>query len=135
MISVPAALIEFVEGGNTIWVHGPMGATILRIKTMGKITAEGGCENICSHSDMIVQEDIDICLSEDAKPVTDLERLRDTFDKIGTPYVVEEEEDGEVFLYTCTEEEQKIGERDEGFGLRRNVYWSFDQEGKATSTP
>lgn len=65
MIQIPAALIEFVEGGNTIWVHSPEGATILRIKTMGKITVNHECENICSHSDIIVKDDISICLVEE----------------------------------------------------------------------
>lgn len=68
MIQIPAHSIEFSDGGNTIWIHSPVGATILRIKTMGQIrvSKEGECENICSHSDMIVQEDIDICLADDA---------------------------------------------------------------------
>lgn len=65
MIQIPAALIEFVEGGNTIWVHSPEGATILRIKTRGKITVDRECVNICSHSDMIVNDDISICLVEE----------------------------------------------------------------------
>jgi len=86
MIQIPAAQIEFNEGGNTIWVHSPLGGTILRIKTMGKITVNAECENICSHSDMIVKEDIHVCLSEDAKKLTDLDRLRETFDAIGAPY-------------------------------------------------
>lgn len=67
MIQIPAAQIEFVEGGNTIWIHGPEGATILRIKTMGKIKVHRKCENVCSHADMIVQDDIEICLADDAK--------------------------------------------------------------------
>lgn len=66
MIQVPAAMIEFVDGGNTIWVHGPLGATILRIKTMGKIVVNDACENVCSHADVIVESDIDICLANDA---------------------------------------------------------------------
>lgn len=66
MIQIPAALIEFVDGGNTIWVHSPNGATILRIKTLGKISVNKECENICSHSDIIVKDDIHICLSDDA---------------------------------------------------------------------
>jgi len=112
MISIPAALIEFVEGGNTIWVHGPMGTTILRIKTMGKINVNGECENICSHSDIVVKDDIEMCLSDDAKPVTDLERLKDTFDKIGVPYVAIIE-DGYTDIYTCSPEEQKAGKLDQ----------------------
>jgi len=70
MIKIPAAQVEFDPKGNTIWVHSPMGATILRIKTMGKINVQKGCENVCSHADMIVQGDIDICLSEGASPAS-----------------------------------------------------------------
>jgi len=86
MLQIPAACIEFVDGGNTIWIHSPNGATILRIKTMGKITVNSECENICSHSDMIVKDGIHICLSEDAKQLTALDRLKETFDAIGAPY-------------------------------------------------
>ena len=64
-IEVPVALLEFEEGGNTIWIHGPMGATVLRIKTMGKIITEKGCENVCSHADIMVKEDIEICLTDE----------------------------------------------------------------------
>jgi len=32
LISIPAAVIEFREGGNTIWVQSPNGATILGIQ-------------------------------------------------------------------------------------------------------
>jgi len=37
---IPAAAIEFNEGGNTLWVHGPEGGTILRLKFSGKITSK-----------------------------------------------------------------------------------------------
>ena len=66
-IQVPVAQLEFEEGGNTIWIHSPIGATVLRIKTMGKITTQKGCENVCSHADIMVKEDIEICLAEDAE--------------------------------------------------------------------
>lgn len=64
---IPAAQIEFYEGGNTIWVHAPNGGTILRIQCTGKIKANPDCENICSHSDMQVQGDIEICLVQKKK--------------------------------------------------------------------
>lgn len=67
MIQIEAALIEFMPGGNTIWVHGPNGATVLRIKATGKIIANRGCENICSHADMVVAGDIEVCLAESVK--------------------------------------------------------------------
>jgi hypothetical protein len=70
MITIEASQIEFVEGGNTIWVHGPQGGTILRIKTMGKIEVHPGCENICAHADMIVQGNIHICIPSEKSEQT-----------------------------------------------------------------
>lgn len=87
MIQIPAAQVEFSKTGNTIWVHGPIGATILRIKTLGKIITNGECENVCSHSDIVVKDDIDICLSDDAQVITDLERMKQTFDLVGIKYI------------------------------------------------
>lgn len=135
MISIPAAMIEFVEGGNTIWVHGPMGATILRIKTMGKINVQGECENVCSHSDMIVQDDIEMCLSEDAKPVTALEQMKRTYDQIGVHYFeAKDEESGYTTLYLCTEEEQKNGRLEERHFHGHN-FFEFDENGDLASHP
>lgn len=57
-----AVEIEFHEGQSTIWVHGPEGATILRIKCTGKIVVQKDCENVCAHSDIEVQGDIHICV-------------------------------------------------------------------------
>ena len=74
----------------------PIGATILRIKTLGKIRVNEECENICSHSDIIVKDDIKICLSEDAKVVSDLDKLKQAFDAIGIPY----EEGGNAVYHT-----------------------------------
>lgn len=62
---IPAAVIEFDEEGNTLWVQSPMGATILRIKTMGKINVHRGCINSVSHADVMVQEDIEICITKE----------------------------------------------------------------------
>lgn len=67
-IQIPVSMLEFDEGGNTVWIHGPQGATVLRIKTMKKITVgKTDCENICSHSDILVQDGIEFCLAEDAE--------------------------------------------------------------------
>ena len=66
-IEIPVCMMEFEKDGNTIWIHSPRGATVLRIKTMGKIVTRD-CKNkegAVSHSDIIVQEDIDICLGDD----------------------------------------------------------------------
>lgn len=61
-ITVPVAELQFIDSGNTIWVHGPQGATVLRIKTpKGQITVNRECENLCSHCDLIVDGDIEFC--------------------------------------------------------------------------
>lgn len=66
-ILIPASVIEFVDGGNTIWVHGPDGATVLRIKTMKKIhTRSCGDENP-SHSDIVVGDPIHVCVGAGAE--------------------------------------------------------------------
>lgn len=60
---VDVAMLEFDEGGNTIWVHSPRGATVLRIKTLGgKIVVNNECSNTVSHSDIIVEGDIEMCM-------------------------------------------------------------------------
>ena len=60
-IEIPVSLIEFDEGGTTIWVHGPEGATVLRIKAK-KIVSKPECENICAHSDIVVAGVVTMCL-------------------------------------------------------------------------
>lgn len=66
-ILIPVAQLEFNEGGNTVWVHSPLGGTVLRIKCTGSIKVSQ-CENSpVSHSDIMVAGDIDICVSKDAE--------------------------------------------------------------------
>lgn len=65
-VAIPVGLVEFNAGGNTIWVHSA-GGTILRIKCTGKIIPDICSTSPVSHSDIIVQGDITICLSKDAK--------------------------------------------------------------------
>lgn len=65
-VRIPVSLLEFEEGGDTIWVHGPHGGTTMRIKTMGKIVTDECNTSPVSHCDIMVNEDIDFCLSEDA---------------------------------------------------------------------
>lgn len=60
-VHIPAVEIEFVEGGNTIWVHGPGGGTLLRIKTMGQVRGKS-CEAPMAHGDVLVSDDIHICV-------------------------------------------------------------------------
>jgi len=64
-VKIPAAEIEFVNGSNTIWIHSPLGGTILRIKCSGKINIEKCDNNPNSHSDIMVEGDINFCLSND----------------------------------------------------------------------
>lgn len=66
-VEIPVAILEFHDNGNTIWVHSPVGATVMRIKTMGKIVVDQCTLNPVSHVDIIVQGDISICLADDAK--------------------------------------------------------------------
>lgn len=63
MQRIPVCLVEYMPGGNTIWVHSPKGATVLRIKCTGKINVRQTCVNVVDHSDMMVQGDIDICIA------------------------------------------------------------------------
>jgi hypothetical protein len=76
-VEIPVAMLEFHDNGNTIWVHSPVGATVMRIKTMGKIIVDDTCENVVSHVDIIVQGDIHVCLTNDAmKVATPVKRPR-----------------------------------------------------------
>jgi hypothetical protein len=60
--------VEFEEGGNTIWIHGPDGGTILRIKCSGRVTSKT-CASPAAHADVVVSGDIEFCVPEmDAEP-------------------------------------------------------------------
>ena len=48
-------------------VHNAQVVTAPRIKATGKIKVNPRCYNPCSHSDMIVEGDITVCLSDDAE--------------------------------------------------------------------
>lgn len=58
-----------------------------------------------------------------------LEKLKQTFDEIGVPYLIEDNGDGYVSLYTCSEEEQKQGLLRYG----RDVFFEFCNEKLASS--
>jgi hypothetical protein len=58
---IPVSILEFHEGQTTLWVHGPEGATVLRIKAK-KINVQKDCENVCAHSDIQVDGEITICI-------------------------------------------------------------------------
>lgn len=66
-IMIPACVIEFNVGSNTIWVQSPEGGTIMRVKCTGKINVDQCTNSPISHTDFIVQGDINFCLSTDAK--------------------------------------------------------------------
>lgn len=59
-IQLEAVGLEFDEGGNTIWVHGP-GGTLLRIKCSGRITVNA-CSAPCAHADVMVEGAIAFCV-------------------------------------------------------------------------
>lgn len=65
-IMIPVVAIEFNVGGNTMWIQSE-GGTILRIKCKGKITVNQCKNSPVSHSDILVDGDIEFCLSNDAK--------------------------------------------------------------------
>lgn len=61
---IPVAMLEFVEGGNTLWVHNSQGGTVLRIACT-KVAVKNGCSNTCAHADMRVQGTVEICIPLD----------------------------------------------------------------------
>jgi hypothetical protein len=65
-VTIPVAQLEFEEDGHTIWIHNPQGGTTMRIKTMGKIVIEECKTSPHSHCDIMLKEDINICLAEDS---------------------------------------------------------------------
>ena len=60
-VHLEALGLEFEEGGNTIWIHGSDGGTLLRIKCTGRIEAKA-CAATVAHADVIVQGDIAFCV-------------------------------------------------------------------------
>lgn len=73
---IPVSSLEFDEGGKTIWVHSPIGATVLRIQTKGGITADRNCTNICAHADIQIDQPVHFCLPElDDAPQVDSPEL------------------------------------------------------------
>lgn len=68
-IVLPAHSIEFTNGGDTIWVHGPKGNTILRIKVDSirgcKVTALECPDSPISHADMVVHDNVRVCIGKD----------------------------------------------------------------------
>lgn len=59
-VQLEAVGLEFVEGGNTIWIHGAHG-TILRIKCSGRILVKA-CSAPSAHADVMVDGDVAFCI-------------------------------------------------------------------------
>lgn len=66
-VSIPVGTLEFYVEGNTIWIQSLSGGTTLRIKTTGKIVIDQCKNSPLSHSDIIVKENINFCISSDAE--------------------------------------------------------------------
>ncbi len=65
-VTIPAAEVTFNAGGNTIWINAPNGSTIMRIKSSGNIVEDACGTSPFSHVDIMTENDILFCLSEDA---------------------------------------------------------------------
>jgi hypothetical protein len=83
-ITVPVLQLEAYSGSDTVWVHSPKGATVLRLKCTGEIVIDRACANPVAHADLLVEGDIRLCLppeNEDPSGLvavsrTALDRLR-----------------------------------------------------------
>jgi len=62
-VTIPVACIEFEEGGNTIWIQGPDGGTVLRIKAMvGKVRSKTCPTSPIPHADIFCNGDVEFCV-------------------------------------------------------------------------
>ncbi len=66
-VLIPVSAIEFNVGGNTIWVQSIQGSTIMRLKTDGRINVDRCESSPTSHTDIMIKNDINFCLSGDAE--------------------------------------------------------------------
>lgn len=73
-IQLEALALEFEEDGNTIWVHGSDGGTILRIKCSGHIRVKS-CSAPGAHADVMVSGDIEFCVPLEAPGVGETETV------------------------------------------------------------
>jgi hypothetical protein len=68
-VMIPVSALEFREGGNTLWIHGPDGGTIFRLKTRnGTITSKLCQSSPITHGDAIIQGDLEICVANESAP-------------------------------------------------------------------
>lgn len=65
-IEIPVGALEFYTAQSTIWIQSAQGATTLRIKCTGKINVDQCKNSPVSHCDIIVNGDINFCISKDA---------------------------------------------------------------------
>jgi len=65
-VVIPVDAVEFNADSHTIWVQGKEGGTTLRIKCTGKINTHTCKNSPLSHCDIMVNGDIDFCVSKDA---------------------------------------------------------------------
>lgn len=65
-LQIPVRMIEFYPGQKTFWISGRHGGTILRVKTRGRINTDVCGNSPYSHCDIIVDDDINFCISTDA---------------------------------------------------------------------
>lgn len=64
-VTVPAAQIEFVQGGDTLWIHGPDGSTILRLTGLNaacRFTATRCATSPVPHGDGILAGPLTLCI-------------------------------------------------------------------------
>ena len=65
---IPVLAIEFREGGNTLWIHGPEGGTVLRLKTLDGVITSKCCQTSpIAHGDAIIQGDLEICVASEGE--------------------------------------------------------------------
>lgn len=61
-VEIPVSMLEYREGGNTLWVHGPDGCTILRLKVTGAITSQRCDTSPVAHADAVLEGDLTMCV-------------------------------------------------------------------------
>lgn len=71
-VRIAVAELEFNEGGDTLWIHSPLGATVLRLKFNHSITSQlclpcPASHVSVSHADILIDQSLSICLGRDAK--------------------------------------------------------------------
>ena len=66
-VRIPVSSMEFSVDGTTIWIQDRRGGTAFRIRTNGMVKIEVCQNSPLSHGDLIVNQDIDICLSKNAQ--------------------------------------------------------------------